>query len=82
MNRGLKIVADGLRRIRGSSEYQALRERLLAEARLRHGKALGGASSLRRVWIRLAIERGVRAELERTHPSTALYAANGRRGKR
>jgi hypothetical protein len=73
MNPIQRIVADSLIRFRGSKEFAAVRARLVAEARLRHGADPKGAYFWRRAWLRLVIEREVRAELGRLYPPGALY---------
>lgn len=49
----------------------------MAEARIRHGNVPAKASIWGRIWIRMAIEREVRAQLEKIHPSKALYLQAG-----
>jgi hypothetical protein len=69
-----RIVVDGIRRLRGSKEYGAVRTRLLSEARARHTEEIKVASFWRRIWLNLKIEREVRAELNKMCPPGALYA--------
>jgi len=69
------IVSGSLDRFRRSREYAALRARLGADARLRHGAELKGAPFWRRAWLEMVIEREVRAELGRICPPGALYVS-------
>jgi hypothetical protein len=80
MNGDPGIIADGPLRHRLSGRYGEIRERLVAEARGRHAGALAHAPLWRRLWLRVVIEREVRAQLRRAFPPHALYAARGRRG--
>jgi hypothetical protein len=70
-----RIVADGPLRARLSGRHGELRARLLCEARLRHAAALEEAPPWRRLWLRIVIEREVRAQLRKAFPPHALYAA-------
>jgi hypothetical protein len=79
MNADPGIIADGPLRHRLSGRHGRLRARLVAEARARHAEALAHAPLWRRLWLRVVIEREVRAQLRRVFPPHALYAARGRR---
>jgi hypothetical protein len=74
-----RIVADGPFSPL-SGQRAETRARLVAEARKRRAGDLRDASILGRVRLELAIEREVRAELDRIFPPGALYAAAQRRG--
>jgi hypothetical protein len=77
MSRFPRIVAGRMGPFRGTREYREVRDRLLAEARVRHEPRLRGASPWRRFLVRFMIEREVRAEWDRIYPPGALYAAGG-----
>jgi hypothetical protein len=74
------IVSGGLGRFRRSKEHAALRARLEAEARRRHGADFSRAPFWRRAWLEVVIEREVRAELRRLLPPGALYASRSTDG--
>jgi hypothetical protein len=67
-----KIIAGGLFSPL-TRQYEATRKRLLSAARLRHVEELKSGSLLKRIRIKLAIEREVQTELEKIFPPSALY---------
>jgi hypothetical protein len=69
----LEIVADGLQRLRRAKKWRAVRARLLAEARIRRREELGGASTLRRIWLEWEIQREVHARMGELFPDSALF---------
>jgi hypothetical protein len=66
-------------RFRRTRRHAAVRERLVAEARLRHEAELKGASFWGRLRAMRAVEAEVRAAIDRMYPPDTLYAAGGRR---
>ena len=68
-----RIVSDGLNRIRRRKECEAVKARLMTEARERHSNEPWTASFFGQIWLRIVIEREVRAQLAKMFPPSSLY---------
>jgi hypothetical protein len=74
-----RIVSDSLSRIRRSKEYAATKARLMTEARERHSKETRAAHFWGQIWLRVVIEREVRAQLAKMFPPSGLYVVRRER---
>jgi hypothetical protein len=61
--------------------YEAIRARLVAEARLRHAGGAGETSLLERIRTEWKLRREVRAELKKQFPPYALYSLSRGNGR-
>ena len=68
-----RTVSESLARIRQSKEYAAAKARLMTEARERHSQETLATHFWGRIWLRVVIEREVRAQLAKMFPPSALY---------
>jgi len=72
-DRASGFLPDGRRRLIETAEYQAARERAIADVRASYAAALSQGSLLRRALARYQMRREIARRLEALAPSQALY---------
>jgi hypothetical protein len=68
-----RFMADGRERLESSEGYRAARAEIIATVRARYAESLAGAGILRRLVLRLRMEREIARELAKIAPPDALY---------
>jgi hypothetical protein len=72
-DRASGFLPDGRRRLTQTAEYQAARERVIADVRASYAAALAHPSLLRRALARYQMRREIARRLEALAPAQALY---------
>lgn len=68
-----RFVADGRERLMKTEEYRAAREAVIATVRARYTEPLAHAGFLRRLALRLRMQREMAREVAKLAPPEALY---------
>ena len=68
-----RFTADGYDELKKSKEYRAARAEVIAAVRARHAESLASAGILRRLVLRLRMQREIAQELDKLAPPDALY---------
>ena len=68
-----RFTADGYDELKKSKEYRAARDEVIASVRARYAEPLASAGVLRRLVLRLRMQREIALELDKLAPPDALY---------
>jgi hypothetical protein len=71
-----RFTADGYDELKKSKEYRAARDEVIAAVRARYTESLASAGILRRLVLRLRMQREIAQELDKLAPPDALYLHN------
>ncbi len=68
-----RFTADGYDELKKSKEYRAARDEVIASVRARYAEPLASAGILRRLVLRLRMQREIAQELDKLAPPDAIY---------
>jgi hypothetical protein len=71
-----RFTAHGYEELKKSKEYRAARSEVIAAVQARHAESLASAGILRRLVLRLRMQREIAQELDKLAPPDALYLHN------
>ena len=71
-----RFTADGYDELKKSEGYRAARDEVIASVRARYARSLANAGVLRRLVLRLRMQREIAQELDKLAPPDALYLHN------